>query len=121
MIDPPSGNYNNAQQQAAMNSIFTANFLSARYTAMLKPLDLSLQQLNILSILKGQPDQTATVEFIRDRMIDRMPNVSRLLNKLLEKEFVEKARDHSDQRVVSVKLLHWESPPSNRGAGCSIR
>jgi DNA-binding MarR family transcriptional regulator len=94
----------NPQQQAGMNVIFTANWLSNQYAAALKPLDLSLQQLNVLSILKGQPDHTAPVNVIRDRLIDRMPNVSRLLNKLMEKGLVQKDRTLSDQRVVHIKL-----------------
>ena len=41
---------------------------------------------------------------IKERLIDRMPNVSRLLNKLMEKGLVEKQRDTSDQRVVYIKI-----------------
>ena len=70
----------------------------------LKPIDLSLQQLNVLAILKGQPNHTATVNLIRERLIDRMPNVSRLLNKLMDKGLIKKDRDLSDQRVVYIKL-----------------
>lgn len=52
----------------------------------------------------GQPKQTATVNLIKDRLIDRMPNTSRLLNKLMEKGLIAKERNASDQRVVYVKL-----------------
>jgi DNA-binding MarR family transcriptional regulator len=96
--------FNTPQEQAGMNVIFTANWLSNQYAAALKPIGLSLQQLNVLSILKGQPDYTAPVNVIRDRLIDRMPNVSRLLNKLMEKGLVQKDRILSDQRVVHIKL-----------------
>jgi len=92
------------QQQAGMNVIFTANWLLNRIAISLKPIDLSLQQLNALAILKGQPGHTATVNLIRERLIDRMPNVSRLLNKLMEKGLVTKDRDLSDQRVVFIRL-----------------
>jgi DNA-binding MarR family transcriptional regulator len=96
--------FNNPQQKAGMNLIFTANWLSNFYAAALKPIDLSLQQLNVLTILKGQPEYTASVNLIRDRLIDRMPNVSRLLNKLMEKGLIQKDRQTSDQRVVHIKL-----------------
>jgi DNA-binding MarR family transcriptional regulator len=46
----------------------------------------------------------ATVNLIKERLIDRMPNTSRLLNKLLEKGLVKKERNLNDQRVVYVKL-----------------
>jgi DNA-binding MarR family transcriptional regulator len=96
--------FDSPQHKAGMNIIFTANWLLNQYANVLRPIDLSLQQLNVLAILKGQPKHTATVNVIRDRMIDRMPNVSRLLNKLMEKKLIEKDRDLSDQRVVYIKL-----------------
>jgi DNA-binding MarR family transcriptional regulator len=90
--------------KVGMNIIFTANWLLNKIEVVLKPVGLSLQQLNVLSILDGQPDKTATVNLIRERLIDRMPNVSRLLNKLMEKGLIVKERNLSDQRVVYIKL-----------------
>ncbi|WP_426668027.1 MarR family winged helix-turn-helix transcriptional regulator [Mucilaginibacter sp. McL0603] len=96
--------FNRPQHKAGMNLIFTANWLLNEIAIALKPIGLSLQQLNVLAILKGQPNHTATVNLIRERLIDRMPNVSRLLNKLMDKELIKKDRDLSDQRVVYIKL-----------------
>ena len=101
-IGQPS--FESPQHRAGMNILFTANWLLSRYEAALKPLGLSLQQLNVLAILRGQPSGTATVNLVRERMIDRMPNVSRMLNKLMEKGLVAKERTASDQRVVYIKL-----------------
>ena len=92
------------QQRAFTNIIFTSNWILNKIAIALKPTGLSLQQFNVLSILHGQPNQTATVNLIKDRLIDRMPNVSRLLNKLMEKGLIEKQRTSTDQRVVYVKL-----------------
>lgn len=92
------------QQRAFTNMIFTSNWILNKIATALKPTGVSLQQFNVLSILHGQPHQTATVNLIKDRLIDRMPNVSRLLNKLMEKGLIQKQRNSSDQRVVYVKL-----------------
>ena len=92
------------QQRALTNIIFTSNWVLNTLALALKPTGLSLQQFNALSILYGQPKQTATVNLIKDRLIDRMPNTSRLLNKLMEKGLIEKERNANDQRVVYVKL-----------------
>jgi len=92
------------QQRVATNIIFTSNWLLSKIANSLKPTGLSLQQLNVLSILNGQPGKTATVNLIKDRLIDRMPNVSRLVNKLMEKGLIEKERNTADQRVVYIKL-----------------
>lgn len=92
------------QQRAFTNIIFTSNWVLNTLALALKPTGLSLQQFNALSILYGQPKQTATVNLIKDRLIDRMPNTSRLINKLMEKGLVEKERNAEDQRVVYVRL-----------------
>lgn len=92
------------QQRALTNIIFTSNWVLNRIASALKPTNLSLQQFNVLSILHGQPEQTATVNLITERLIDRMPNTSRLLNKLMEKGLIEKEKNTNDQRVVYIKL-----------------
>jgi DNA-binding MarR family transcriptional regulator len=107
--------FDSPQDKAGMNIIFTANWLLNQYAAVLKPIDLSLQQLNVLAILKGQPNRTATVNVIRNRMIDRMPNVSRLLNKLMEKKLISKDRDLIDQRVVYIKLTEKGEKIAGKG------
>lgn len=96
--------FNRPQHKAGMNLIFTANWLSNEIANILKPIGLSLQQLNVLTILQGQPKHTANVNLIRERLIDRMPNVSRLLNKLMDKGLIKKDRDLSDQRIVFINL-----------------
>lgn len=92
------------QQRALTNIIFTSNWVLNRIASALKPTNLSLQQFNVLSILYGQPEQTATVNLITERLIDRMPNTSRLLNKLMDKGLIEKEKNTNDQRVVCIKL-----------------
>lgn len=92
------------QQRALTNIIFTSNWILNRIATTLKPTGLSPQQFNVLSILHGQANHTATVNLIKDRLVDRMPNTSRLLNKLMDKGLIEKQRNISDQRMVYVKL-----------------
>lgn len=103
------------QHKAGMNLIFTANWLLNEIAVALKPTGISLQQLNILSILDGQPNQTANVNLIRERLIDRMPNVSRLLNKLMEKGLITRERNLDDQRVVYVQLTPLGKKVKNKG------
>lgn len=92
------------QQRALTNIIFTSNWILNRITSALKPTSLSLQQFNVLSILHGQPQHTATVNLITERLIDRMPNTSRLLKKLMDKGLIEKKTQNNDLRIVYVKL-----------------
>ncbi|WP_461450674.1 MarR family winged helix-turn-helix transcriptional regulator [Mucilaginibacter sp.] len=101
--------------KAGINIIFTANWLLNEIAIALKPVGLSLQQLNALSILDGQPEKTATVNLIRERLIDRMPNVSRLLNKLMEKGLITKERNLTDQRIVYIKLTQKGAEVKQKG------
>lgn len=96
--------FSSAQQRALTNIIFTSNWVLNRIASAFKPTGLSLQQFNVLSILYGQPEHTATVNLITERLIDRMPNTSRLLNKLMDKGLIEKEKNSIDQRVVYIKL-----------------
>jgi DNA-binding MarR family transcriptional regulator len=69
-----------------------------------KTYQLSHQQYNILRILRGQHPKGVSVNDIKRRMIDKMSNVSRLVEKLKQKDFVERIECASDRRVVYVHL-----------------
>lgn len=73
-------------------------------TDILEPFDLSVQQLRTLAIVAEYGDDDATVNEIRNRMYDPMSNVSRLLNKLVQKGLIRKVRGEDDQRIVRVQL-----------------
>lgn len=91
-------------EQLALKFLRTATQLQGQVDANLAVHDLSLQQLKVLSILKDCEGRRAQVSHIRSQMIDPNSNVSRLLNKLMEKGLIEKKRDEIDQRVVHIHL-----------------
>ncbi|MEM1358439.1 MAG: MarR family transcriptional regulator [Bacteroidota bacterium] len=68
----------------------------------LKPFDLSLQQFNILRILRGRGDQPSTVKLLTERMLDKMSNASRLVDKLKSKGYVERKQCPTDRRRVDI-------------------
>ena len=96
--------FESKKRRALVNLIFTANVIQGCVAEQLRPLDLTFQQLNILSIVNGQKEGKANVNVIKERMFDRMSNVSRLLNKLVEKGWIIKDRCTNDQRVVYVEI-----------------
>ncbi len=71
-------------------------------TDFLKPYKLTLQQYNILRILRGKYPEAITVTFIRDRMLDRMSDVSRLVEHLRKKELVVRTTAGSDRRRMDI-------------------
>ncbi len=72
---------------------------------LLKPFGLTAQQYNVLRILRGQQNNPMTVLGITERMMDKMSNASRLVDKLLEKKLVLRRECPQDRRAVDVIIL----------------
>lgn len=94
----------NPQTKAVVNLNFTASWLSGVQAEMLKPYGISIQQYNILRILKGMRPRPATVKILIERMIDKNSNASRLVDKLLKKGLLERNACSRDRRRVDVMI-----------------
>ena len=87
-----------------MNILYTASWLSQLSARMLKSLGISPEQYNLLRILRGMHPEPATVKLLTDRMIDKMSNASRLVEKLRLKGLVERTECPADRRRVDVRI-----------------
>lgn len=87
-----------------VNLIYTSNWLMDSQTRVLKPFKLTLQQYNVLRILRGQHPNPIKVADITERMLDKMSNASRLVDKLVAKQFVQRTECPSDRRAVDVVI-----------------
>jgi len=96
--------FRNPFQKAAINVIFTAAWINQRHAQALKPYDISIQQFNILRILRGMHPEPATVKLLTERMIDKMSNASRLVEKLKAKGLVERQSCPQDRRRVNIYI-----------------
>jgi DNA-binding MarR family transcriptional regulator len=93
----------NNKVKALINIKYTANWLSSNENEFFKPYGISPQQFNILRILRGV-EEPIKVQIIKDRMIERAPNATRLMDKLCEKELIERLPCDHDRRVVFIKI-----------------
>jgi MarR family 2-MHQ and catechol resistance regulon transcriptional repressor len=93
----------NNKVKALVNIKYTANWLSSNENEFFKPYGISPQQFNILRILRGA-EEPIKVQIIKDRMIERAPNATRLMDKLCEKELIERLPCDHDRRVVFIKI-----------------
>lgn len=91
-------------QKVQINIIFTAAWLNQQTSSSLKPYQLSWQQFNILRILRGMHPEPASVKLLTERMIDKMSNASRLVEKLKQKGLVERTVCLDDRRRVEVVI-----------------
>jgi len=96
--------FHSEYQKLAINILFTNQWLATNTTKILKPHGISPQQYNVLRILKGQSPKAISVSNIMERMIDKMSNTSRLVEKLRQKELIERVTCEKDRRQVDVKI-----------------
>jgi DNA-binding MarR family transcriptional regulator len=71
----------------------------------MKPFGITMQQFNVLRILEGQKGQAISVLSITERMLDKMSNASRLVDKLFAKKLVSRIQCEKDRRAVDVYIL----------------
>lgn len=87
-----------------VNITFTASWLMVEKTRVLRPFGLTMQQFNVLRILKGAKEGPVSIRYITERMIDKASNASRLVDKLVEKEWVLRKECPMDRRQVEVSI-----------------
>ena len=90
--------------KAVLNIIYTGSWLMGKTVQVLKPYGISAQQYNVLRILKGRtPDSTALSD-IQERMLDRMSNATRLVEKLRQKQYVTRVECPGNRRKVDIHI-----------------
>lgn len=95
----------NNKVKAFINIKYTANWISSKENEFFKPYGISPQQYNILRILRGAKEPIK-VQLIKDRMIERAPNATRLMDKLCDKKLIERVRCEHDRRVVFINITN---------------
>ncbi len=100
--DIKQSKFSTPSQKAIINVIYTATWINNKSSAILKPHKLSVQQYNILRILRGQKGNAISVNSLINRMIDKSSNASRLVEKLRERGFLERKVCEYDRRQVDV-------------------
>ena len=93
----------NDKIKATLNILYTANWINSEQVSFFKPYGISPQQFNILRILKGA-GEALKVQTIKERMIERSPNATRLMDKLCAKDLIERIPCPEDRRVVHVAI-----------------
>lgn len=96
--------FRNAYQKAFLNILYTNNWLDEQVRDMLSGEGLTKQQFNVMRILRGSyPDPLSTLQ-IRERMLDKMSDTSRIVDRLIKKDFVTKQTCPDDKRLVDVLI-----------------
>ena len=91
-------------QKLFINLIYTGNWAKNLDTDLFKSFNLTAQQYNVLRILRGQYPKPISVNLVADRMLDKMSNASRLVEKLRQKKWVQRKECPSDRRQVEILI-----------------
>jgi len=101
--DIQQASFRNEFQKMGINLLFTANWLNEQIGKILSEEGVTQQQYNILRILRGSATPLSTLK-IRERMLDKMSDTSRIVDRLIAKELVLKNTCEKDKRLVDITL-----------------
>lgn len=90
--------------RATVNIVFTYNWLAYTMRGQLEKYNITQQQYNVLRILRGQVPNPATVNLLKDRMLDKMSDASRIVDRLVQKNLVTRCTNNKDRRAVDIRI-----------------
>lgn len=93
--------FRNTQNRAMVNILFTHAWMIDHIKSFVKSENITPQQYNILRILRGSPEPLSTLQ-LRERMLDKMSDTSRIVERMVAKDLVQKAVSEKDKRMVDV-------------------
>lgn len=95
--------FDNNKVKALLNILYTANWITNIQNTFFKSFGISPQQYNILRILNGA-NEPLKVQIVKERMIERSPNATRLMDKLCAKQLIDRIPCPGDRRVVHITI-----------------
>jgi len=87
-----------------INIAYTDGWLGNLFRCKFEKHNLTQQQFNILRILRGQFPNPATINLLKERMIDKMSDASRIVDRLVQKGFVSRCTNNKDRRAVDIRI-----------------
>lgn len=94
--------FNSEEEKLLVNIIFTHNYLQSQFEQMLKKYNITPQQYNILRILKGQYPKSISLGSIKDRMLDKNSDASRIIERMRKKNLVKRKICPTNRRAVEI-------------------
>lgn len=91
-------------KKIVLNLMYTRNVIADQMSDTLKCYDLSIEQFNVLRILRGMKGNPATMTLIQDRMVAKTSNITRLVDKLLAKDLVYRCICEENRRKVEITI-----------------
>lgn len=99
-----SDKFINNYHKSIVNIIYTYNWLTDKLKNRLDTHQITLQQFNLLRILRGQHPRPATINLLKERMLDKMSDASRIVKRLIQKGMVTRCTNSRDRRAVDILI-----------------
>jgi len=99
-----SNKFEDNYHKAVINITYTYGWLGNTFRCRFEKHNLTQQQFNVLRILRGQYPNPATVNMIKERMLDKMSDASRIVDRLNQKGLVSRCTNNQDRRAVDIRI-----------------
>ena len=96
--------FRNDRQRALINIIYTHNYLINQLNTVFKKYKITRQQYNVLRIIRGAHPAPVTINDIKERMLDKMSDASRIVDRLKAKGLIQRTQSPHDRRSVEVRI-----------------
>ncbi len=96
--------FKDSYQKLVVNLIYSSSWVSALVRQRLTQYNLSMQQYNILRILRGQYPNPATMSLVSERMLDKCSDTSRIIDRMVRKRLVTRRTSSQDARRVDIRI-----------------
>lgn len=94
------------QKKTVLNISYSSNLFRDGILSVLKPYNISIEQFNVLRILRGKKGEASNLKDIQDRMLSKMSNTTRLVDKLISKGYVERFVCQENRRKVDIYITN---------------
>jgi DNA-binding MarR family transcriptional regulator len=99
-----SSKFEDNYHKLVINIAYTDGWLGNLFRCKFEKHNLTQQQFNVLRILRGQYPNPATVNLLKERMIDKMSDASRIVDRLVQKGLVSRCTNTKDRRAVDIRI-----------------
>jgi len=99
-----TSNFEDNYHKLVINISYTSGWLNNLLRPQFEKYNLTQQQFNILRILRGQYPKPATINLLKERMIDKMSDASRIVDRLVQKGLVSRCTNNKDRRAVDIRI-----------------
>ena len=99
-----STKFESNHHKAVINLLYTYGWVTNLLRKQFDKYQLTMQQYNILRILRGQYPQPATINLLKERMLDKMSDASRIVERLVQKGLVSRCTNEKDRRAVDIMI-----------------